>query len=236
MRRVLLLLLIPTLACAQAPSIVTGTVQAAGTAEKIPFAVVEIPTRHLGVQADQEGYLSLSLPFGLTSSDSLTVSALGYQRRRVAMSAASRIMLQPLPITLREVVVHGTKAAPVVLGPQEKVGSSGGFGQSGLTTGKGTGWQVARFFAQPPTGQLTAVRFYVKPSTTSHCARQLLQAPFRVRVCCGWSCRRTGHRPAYGNRHVYCAEAGVADCRPHFFQSSDRDCWLLCGYGMAAHR
>ncbi|UOR04763.1 carboxypeptidase-like regulatory domain-containing protein [Hymenobacter aerilatus] len=174
-------LLAPCAGYAQA-SVVVGTVQDVGTKAAVPFAVVEIPTYHLGVQADQQGHFSLSLPSNLAPTDSLTVSALGYQRRRVALAAASHITLQPLPIALREVVVHGTKSAPVVLGPQKKAGWSSGFGESGLTADKRAGWQVAYFFAQPPTGQLTAVRFYVKRGNQRRCAAQLLQAPFRVRV------------------------------------------------------
>lgn len=181
LRLIPLSLLLPTLAYAQTLPTLTGTVQEAATKTAVPYAVVELPTRHLGVQADQEGRFSLPLPPDLAPTDSLTVSALGYRRRRVAVAAAARVTLEALPLALQEVVVRGTQAAPVVLGPREKAGRNGGFGQNGLTADKRTGYQMARLFAQPPTGQLTAVRFYVKPGRAT-CARQLVQAPFRVRV------------------------------------------------------
>lgn len=161
-----------------AQTTLTGTVlDEQGTA--VPFAVVEMPAYQLGVQADQQGQFSLPLPPATTLTDSLTVSALGYARRRVAVPTAAvcTLRLAALPVALATVVVR--PAAP------QWVGFAGnpagpGFGQSGLTPEKHTGWQVARFCQPPSAGYLTGVRFFVKPAR--NCGNALLRAPFRVRV------------------------------------------------------
>ena len=160
----------------------TGTVQDPQGAA-VPFAVLELPTHKLGVQADDEGRFSLPLPAGLAPTDSLTVSALGYARQRVPVPAGTTATLQlaALPVSLNEVVVRGTRAAPVVLGTDLRFKSYSGFSQSGLSPAKHTGWQIARFFAPVTSGQLTEVSFFVKRHATSGC-RDIYRAPFRVRV------------------------------------------------------
>jgi len=183
MLRLTLLLLIPSAVCAQAPGALTGMVQEAGTQAVVPFAVIEIPTRHLGVQADQEGHFSLPLPAALTLTDSLTISALGYHRRHVAVPNASpwQVELEPLPLMLGEVVVHSRPAKSITLGPTGRMTHFGGFSQTGLSAEKRTGWQVARLFETPTSGTLQAVRFYMRLGQ-SKCSPQLVQAPFRVRI------------------------------------------------------
>ncbi|MBT9392097.1 carboxypeptidase-like regulatory domain-containing protein [Hymenobacter sp. NST-14] len=155
----------------------TGTVQDERGAV-VPFAVVELPAQKLGVQADDEGRFSFPLPAGLTSTDSLAVSALGYQRRRVAVptGAAVSLRLAALPVSLNEVVVRP--------GVAEWVGFNGepknfGYSQNGLSKDKNTGWQITRLCQPATDGYLTAVRFFVKPN---HCSKTGLRAPFRVRV------------------------------------------------------
>ncbi|MDU0369905.1 hypothetical protein ACFPAF_05825 [Hymenobacter endophyticus] len=160
----------------------TGIVHdAQGTA--VPFAVVELPAHHLGVQANQDGYFSLPLPTGLTSTDSLAVSALGFQRLRlpVPATAATRLQLQALPVSLAGVTVHATAIAPQWLGPEEDT-ERFGFSQNGLSPEKNTGWQVARYFQPAAAGYLTGARFFVNGNGSGNCDKKLLKTPFRIRV------------------------------------------------------
>lgn len=166
----------------KAQSTLTGTVQNA-QGSPVPFAILELPAHKLGVQADNEGHFSLPLPTALATTDSLTVSALGYVRRHVPVPAGATATLQlvALPVSLNEVVVRGTRAAPVVLGLLSGNFKETGFGQSGLSPTKHTGWQVARFFAPPAPAQLTEVSFFIKKNASSRCSESY-RAPFRVRV------------------------------------------------------
>ncbi|OWP64362.1 hypothetical protein CDA63_04840 [Hymenobacter amundsenii] len=146
----------------------------------IPFAVVELPARKLGVQANDEGLFSFPLPAGLTPADSLTFSALGYERRRVAVpaEAAATLRLAALPVSLSEVVVRPGVAEWVGFKGVPK--SRGGYRQTILLREKNTGWQIARRCQPTADGYLTAVRFFVNPS--HDCGKTGLRAPFRVRV------------------------------------------------------
>lgn len=159
----------------------TGTVQDQQGAA-IPFAVIELRSQQLGVQADDKGRFSLPLPAG-ADSDSLAVSALGYRLMRVVVPAAAGCTLQlaALPVALSEVVVRATAVATQWLGP-EKGAERFGFGQSGLSAEKNAGWQIARYFSSAEAGYLTDARFYVKSDGFGDCSKTLYQAPFRVRV------------------------------------------------------
>ncbi|WBA41278.1 hypothetical protein [Hymenobacter canadensis] len=159
----------------------TGTVHDAQGAA-VPFAVVELPARHLGVQANQDGYFSLPLPTDLIPADSLVVSALGFQRRRlIPATAAARLQLQALPVALTGVTVHAAATPPQWLGPEEDTDRFG-FSQNGLSLEKNTGWQIARYFQPTATGYLTGARFFVKADGAGNCDKSLLKTPFRVRV------------------------------------------------------
>ncbi|SDY27124.1 carboxypeptidase-like regulatory domain-containing protein [Hymenobacter psychrophilus] len=158
-----------------------GTVQDERGAA-VPFAVLELPAQKLGVQADDEGRFSFPLPASLAPTDSLSVSALGYARRRVPVPAGATATLQlaALPVSLNEVVVRGTRAAPVVLGAEE-VDEIRSYGQSGLSEEKNTGWQIAYLVDAPPAGYIEEVRFYVRKKERGKCSEGT-QAPFRVRL------------------------------------------------------
>ncbi|MET4105846.1 carboxypeptidase-like regulatory domain-containing protein [Hymenobacter sp. UYP22] len=162
----------------QAQHTLSGTVED-NQGVAVPFAVVELPGRQLGVQADQQGHFTFALPTGLTIHDSLAVSALGYARRQMPVPTAAtvRLQLQALAVALGEVRVRpGTPQWVGFVG--EPKGS--GYGQSGLSKEQNTGWQVARLCQPVTEGYLTAVRFFVKPSI--HGGKTSVQAPFRVRV------------------------------------------------------
>ncbi|SES70837.1 carboxypeptidase-like regulatory domain-containing protein [Hymenobacter actinosclerus] len=156
----------------------TGTVQDPQGAA-VPFAVLELPTHKLGVQADDEGRFSLPLPAGLAPTDSLTVSALGYERRRVLVPVGATVALQlaALPVSLNEVVVRPGAAEWVGFESEPK---DFGYGQNGLSKEKNTGWQIARLCQPTTNGYLVAARFFVKPGI--HCGKTGVRAPFRVRV------------------------------------------------------
>ncbi|NVO84899.1 carboxypeptidase-like regulatory domain-containing protein [Hymenobacter terrestris] len=164
----------------QAQRVLTGTVQD-GQRAAVPFAVLELSAQKLGVQADDEGHFSLPLPAGLTPTDSLTISALGYARRRVPVPAGATATLQlaALPVPLNEVVVR-PGVAQWVGSEGELKKRGGGFGQNRLSQEVNTGWQIARLCQPPTNGYLTAVRFFVNPSY--NCGKTGLRAPFRVRV------------------------------------------------------
>lgn len=167
---------------AHAQRLLTGTVVENTNGAAIPFAVVELPGYHLGTQANSVGQFRLVLPSGLALTDSLTVSALGYQRRRVAVPAteACRLLLASQALPLAEVMVRPTKEAPVVLGPTTGKFDQTGFSGSGLSPTNNKGWQIARCFAAPTTGYLTEARFYLKAKGNFGCKQYM--TPFRVRV------------------------------------------------------
>ena len=165
---------------AQVPAL-TGTVVEAGTGRAIPFATVEVPTRHLGVQATAAGTFSLALPGALGPADSLRVASLGFAPRMVAPPAAMpcQLALLALAVPLPEVVVRPSAAKPVRLGPTADA-SGFGFGNGKIQAMGSSGWQIARKFTSGPMGTLQAVSFYVRPN--GNCGRQSVEAPFRVRV------------------------------------------------------
>jgi hypothetical protein len=159
-----------------------GTVHDAQGAA-VPFAVIELPARHLGVQANQDGHFLLPLPADLAPTDSLAVSALGFQRLRLAVptTAAARLQLQALPVALTGVTVRAAAIAPEWLGPEEDT-ERFGFSQNNLSPEKNTGWQIARYFQPLAAGYLTGARFFVKADGAGNCDKTLLKAPFRVRI------------------------------------------------------
>ncbi|MCI1188590.1 carboxypeptidase-like regulatory domain-containing protein [Hymenobacter sp. DH14] len=161
-------------------SALTGTVVNAASGQPVPFAVVEIPTRHLGVQATELGTFVLELPMALASTDSLWATSLGYHARHFAVPAASpcRLQLQASTVALPEAVVR-PPGPPTVLGPGAD-GDKFGFAQGTLRAVGSQGWQIARRFDNAPTGVVQAVRFYVKPNT--QCGKAAVRAPFRVRL------------------------------------------------------
>lgn len=171
------------LLCAQAnaqSTTLSGTVVDAASGQPIPFAVVEIPARHLGVQATEQGTFVLELPAALAPADSLRATSLGYQARQFAVPAASpgRLALLAAAVALPEAVVR-PPGPPTVLGPGDD-GDRAGFSQGNLRAVGSKGWQVARRFEQAPTGVVQAVRFYVKPN--SQCGKASAKTPFRVRL------------------------------------------------------
>jgi outer membrane receptor for ferrienterochelin and colicins len=78
--------------------------------EALPFATISTPDGKMGTTANGEGYFSFTPPAGI---DSLTVSALGFAQRRVAISntAPLTIVLEPTANVLEDVVVTGTMKA-----------------------------------------------------------------------------------------------------------------------------
>lgn len=171
------------LLCAQAnaqSATLSGTVVDAASGQPIPFAVVEIPARHLGVQATEQGTFVLELPAALAPADSLRATSLGYRARQLAVPAASpcRLQLRTSAVALPEAVVR-PPGPPTVLGPTADGGKSG-FSGSVVSAIGSKGWQVARKFEGGSRGIIQAVRFFIKPG--SHCEKISLQAPFRVRV------------------------------------------------------
>ncbi len=177
----LLVLALPTGVRAQQTPF-TGVVIDAVSGQAVPFAVVEIRSQRVGVQATEQGTFSLALPAVLAPTDSVQVSSLGFSPRVVAMPGPSpcRLALRPLAVTLSEAVVRANLAPLVRIGPVENGDRFGYGGGAKLSADSSTGWQVARHFAAPPAGTIQAVRFYVKPA--SQCGKISAQAPFRVRI------------------------------------------------------
>lgn len=165
---------------AQAPPL-TGTVVETSTGKPIPFATIELPARHLGVQATEAGTFVLNLPAPLNPTDSLRVASLGFAPRMLALPKTTpyRLELTALAVPLTEVVVRPSTTKPVRLGPEED-GDKYGFANGKVQAMGSSGWQIARKFANGPVGAVQAVRFYVRPNV--NCGRQSVQAPFRVRV------------------------------------------------------
>lgn len=104
----------------------TGTIVDAVSGQPVPFAVVEIPGRHLGVQATERGTFVLALPAALTPADSLRATSLGYHARQFAVPAASpcRLPLRAGAVALPEAVVR-PPGPPTVLGPATDGDKSG---------------------------------------------------------------------------------------------------------------
>ena len=177
----LLLLVFPIgLRAQQAP--LTGVVVDAASGQPVPFAVVEIRARQVGVQATEQGTFRLDLPGTLTATDSLRVSSLGFVPQLLAVPHAlpCRLVLRPLAVALPEAVVRASRAPLVRLGPTEN-GNNFSYGVGAkLGAENSTGWQVARYFAAPPAGTIQAVRYYVMPA--SQCGKISAQTPFRVRL------------------------------------------------------
>ena len=161
-------------------SSLTGTVVDAVSGQAVPFAVVEILTRHVGVQATEQGTFVLALPGALASADSLRVTSLGYYSRPFAVPVASpcRLPLRASAVALPEAVVR-PPGPPTVLGPTAN-GDHFGFSGSVVSAISSKGWQIARKFEPGSQGVIQAARFFIKPG--SHCEKTSLQAPFRVRV------------------------------------------------------
>ena len=177
------LLLWPFALCAQ-PATLTGTVVDTGTGKPIPFATIELPARHLGVQATEAGTFVLSLPAAPNPTDSLRVASLGFAPRMLALpkTTSCRLELTALAVPLTEVVVRPSNAQPVRLGPEED-GDKYGFGNGKLQGEGNTGWQVARKFTDSPTGLIQSVRFYLTDNKLyGSCGEDGIRAPFRVRV------------------------------------------------------
>ena len=164
---------------AQGPTL-TGTVVEAGTGKPVPFATVEVPARHIGVQATEAGTFTLALPGALEKSDSLRVASLGFIPSMLPFpkTMPCQLALSALAVPLTEVVVRPSTTKPVRLGPTEE-GTKFGFGSNKIQTTESGGWQVARKFAGGPVGVLEAVSFHVRPGS---CGRESVQAPFRVRL------------------------------------------------------
>lgn len=158
----------------------TGTVTDAASGQAVPFAIVEIPTRHIGMQATEQGTFVLALPGALAPTDSLRVTSLGYYARQLAVPAASpcQLPLRATAVALPEAVVRPPGPA-TVLGPGAD-GDKIGFAQGNLRAVSSQGWQVARRFENAPAGVVQAVRFYVKPN--GHCGKASAKTPFRVRL------------------------------------------------------
>jgi hypothetical protein len=181
----LLALLWPAALQAQA-SRVAGVVVDAATAQPVPFAVVELLSQNTGAQADLQGHFTLELTAAPAATDSLTVSALGYGRRRVPVPTGrpAQLALTALPVALAEVQVRPVPNAPVVLGA---TGTSPSlrFGSSGIYALKG-GYQKARYFPPAAPGYFQSVAFYMNNSfvaSVGPCDHKLLNtAPFRVRL------------------------------------------------------
>ncbi|MBF9141503.1 carboxypeptidase regulatory-like domain-containing protein [Hymenobacter properus] len=160
----------------------SGVVVDAVSGQPVPFAVVEIRARHLGVQTTEQGQFTMDLPTACTTSDSLQVSSLGFAPRVVAVPGVSpcRLALRPLAVALPEAVVRPSTARPVLLGPAGAGDKAGFGGGAGMSAAHSSGWQVARRFTEAPAGTIQAVRFYVKPNP--HCGKTSVTAPFRVRL------------------------------------------------------
>lgn len=174
------LLLWPFALCAQ-PATLTGTVVDTGTGKPIPFATIELPARHLGVQATEAGTFVLNLSAAPNPADSLRVASLGFAPRMLALpqTTSCQLGLTALAVPLTEVVVRPSTTKPVRLGPEED-GDRFGFRNGKIQAIGSSGWQIARKFADGPVGAVQAVRFYVRPN--GNCGRQSVQAPFRVRI------------------------------------------------------
>ena len=163
------------------PATLTGTVVETGTGKPIPFATVELPTRHMGVQATEAGTFVLNLPASPNPTDSVRVASLGFAPRMLALPKTSpcRLELTALAVPLAEVVVRPSTTKPVRLGPEEDADRFG-FANGKIQAMGSSGWQIARKFADGPVGIVQSVRFYVRPN--GNCGRQSVHAPFRVRV------------------------------------------------------
>ncbi|MDO7845195.1 carboxypeptidase-like regulatory domain-containing protein [Hymenobacter sp. M29] len=183
--RCFLLALLPMAARAQQAPL-TGVVTDATTAQPVPFAVVELLTQKAGVQADLQGRFSLELSAAPVATDSLTVSALGYSRRRVPVpgSGPVQLVLSAAPVALAEVQVRPAPSTPVLLGA---TGSSHSlrFSSSGEAARRG-GHQIARFFPATAPGYFQSVGFYMDNGLVAAlgpCDHKLRNtAPFRVRL------------------------------------------------------
>lgn len=177
------------LLCAQAnaqSATLSGTVVDAASGQPIPFAVVEIPARHLGVQATEQGTFVLELPAALTPVDSLRATSLGYRARQFVVPAASpcRLALPTAAVALPEAVVR-PPGPPTVLGPTADGGKSG-FSGSVVSAIGSKGWQVARKFEGGSRGIIQAVRFFYQ--TWFSLRENILTSPVPgTGVCSRWA-------------------------------------------------
>ncbi|WP_170061107.1 DUF5686 and carboxypeptidase-like regulatory domain-containing protein [Spirosoma aerolatum] len=95
---------LPALGQTTTPTLISGRVIDQSTGQAIPFASLAVKGKAVGTQADLEGAFQLALR---QPTDSLLVSALGYQTKAVAISGGKiQVELIPTAAQLSEVVVH----------------------------------------------------------------------------------------------------------------------------------
>lgn len=92
---------------AQAPAY-QGTVIDGQTQEPIPGATIRLAGMTIGTTTNAQGQFSLA---GRLATDSLLVSSIGYQERRIAISAKMTIALMPRIEDLQPVVVTASREA-----------------------------------------------------------------------------------------------------------------------------
>jgi hypothetical protein len=164
----------------------TGVVIDGATAQPLPFAVVELLSQKAGAQADLQGHFSLALTAAPAATDSLTVSALGYGRRRVPLPTdePAQLVLTAVAVALAEVQVRPSSKPEVMLGASGTKHSLR-FSSSGEAARRG-GHQIARFFPPTAPGFFQSVGFYMDNGAVASlgpCDHKLRNtAPFRVRL------------------------------------------------------
>lgn len=85
-----------------------GTVYDAYQQEPLPNAIVRLAGTNLGTYTDEEGAFFLSPERPVTRDDTLILRSLGYAERRIpgmAFAKNQRIVLEPSPLELREILV-----------------------------------------------------------------------------------------------------------------------------------
>jgi hypothetical protein len=104
---------------AATPSVPPLIITDAVTGKPIAYASLGIQYKPIGTVADAAGHVALAALRAAAPTDTLVVSCVGYQSRKVLVSQLSReatLRLRPVATALAEVVVHSRLPNQVVLG------------------------------------------------------------------------------------------------------------------------
>jgi hypothetical protein len=114
------------------PLEVSGRVINAQTGEGIPYVNIGFLEKGIGTISNEAGFFVLSVPDEL-KGDTLHFSSLGYNKRKMVISEASKltVTMEPYVVQLNEVTVKGVKTKQVRFGSNTEAK----FLRSGLGTG-----------------------------------------------------------------------------------------------------
>jgi hypothetical protein len=159
---------------ASAQRVRSGRVVSGTNRRPVPYAAVGVVGQSRGTYADEQGHFTLD---GLRSDDSLRVSSVGYQTKRVRVGSLgnpAEIQLDELPVPLAEVPIRREGGTVRRVGSQQNVNPRHFF-VSG--TGQST-WELASWLPGSTDSSVTylkSVGFFIGGSNKP-------KAPFRVRV------------------------------------------------------